>query len=262
MQRITSRRNAVVLRYRAAAAGDAPDLLLVGPRLVDEASTAGLALHHALVTAEALQRADVGPLVDRLEAAGVELATVSPAVMAAVSPTRSPAVMVALADRPATRAGRLYAEPPALVVVACDVQDPGNLGAMARGAEAGGASGLVAAGACADPYGWKALRGSMGSLLRLPTLRCRAAEDAAADARTHRCRVIAAMPREGRSLFEADLSGSVALLVGGEGPGLDAALAAAADERVSIPMRPPVESLNAAVAAALLVYEARRQRSA
>jgi TrmH family RNA methyltransferase len=148
------------------------------------------------------------------------------------------------------------------VVVACDIQDPGNLGAIARVAEAGGASGLVAAGRCADPFGWKALRGSMGSLLRLPTVRCAAPEDEVAEARRHGCRIVAAVPRGGLPLFQAALKGPVAFLIGGEGPGLAPALAAGADQRVSIPMHPPVESLNAAVAAALLVYEAWRQRTA
>jgi TrmH family RNA methyltransferase len=73
-------------------------------------------------------------------------------------------------------------------------------------------------------------------------------------------RIVATSPRDGRSLFDADLGGRLAILVGGEGPGLAPALVAEADQRLTIPMAPGVESLNAAVAAALLAYEARRQR--
>ena len=141
-----------------------------------------------------------------------------------------------------------------------DVQDPGNVGAIARVAEAGGATGLIAAGASADPFGWKALRGSMGSSLRLPVVSASAAE-AIADARRHDCRIVAAVPRDGRTLYDAQLGGPVAILIGGEGAGLPPALCDSADERVTIPMAPPVESLNTAVAAALVVYEARRQRA-
>src|SRR5207302_9520875 len=83
----------------------------------------------------------------------------------------------------------------------------------------------------------------------------------AAEAKRHGGRVIAAVPRDGRSLFDVDLSGRIAVLIGGEGQGLPSALADAADERVTIPMQAPVESLNAAVTAALIVYEARRQRT-
>jgi TrmH family RNA methyltransferase len=121
---------------------------------------------------------------------------------------------------------------------------------------------MIAAGASANPWGWKALRGSMGSALRLPTMHGVAADTAVAAARSHRCRVVAAVPRDGESWFDVDLTGPVAVLIGGEGHGLAPSLVDAADVRVTIPMLPPVESLNAAVTAALILYEARRQRSA
>ena len=72
---------------------------------------------------------------------------------------------------------------------------------------------------------------------------------------------MATVPRDGRSLFSVDLRRPTAVLIGGEGPGLPASIIEAADERITIPMQTPVESLNAAVTAALVVYEARRQRS-
>jgi TrmH family RNA methyltransferase len=153
-----------------------------------------------------------------------------------------------------------YAVDPPLVVIACDVQDPGNLGALIRVAEAGGASGVVAAGACADPVGWKALRGSMGSALRLPIVTQPAIGQAVAQAKSRGCRVVATAPRDGRSLFLADLKGPLAVLVGSEGSGLPDEVTRSADERISIPMAAPVESLNTAVTAALVVYEAKRQR--
>jgi TrmH family RNA methyltransferase len=144
--------------------------------------------------------------------------------------------------------------------VAVDVQDPGNLGAIVRVAEAAGATGFTAAGGSANPFGWKALRGSMGSALRLPIASQATADEAVADARRHGCRVIATVPRDGRSLFDVDLTGPIAVLIGGEGQGLTPSVLDAAAERVTIPMQTPVESLNAAVTAALIVYEARRQR--
>jgi TrmH family RNA methyltransferase len=143
--------------------------------------------------------------------------------------------------------------------VACDVQDPGNVGAIVRVAEAAGGTGLIAAGRCADPFGPKALRGSMGSALRLP-IAVAGVETAVADVRCHCCRVLAAVPRGGRSIFDIDLTGPVAILIGAEGGGLSRSILASTDECFSIPMRPQVESLNAAVTAALAVYEARRQR--
>jgi TrmH family RNA methyltransferase len=166
---------------------------------------------------------------------------------------------VALADRPrGSSVTRLRTKP--LVVVAIDVQDPGNLGAMVRVAEAGGATGVVVTGQSADPFGWKALRGSSGSALRLPIDVIADTGRALEEIRSRGCRVIATVPRDGRSFFDLDYTGPTAILIGAEGRGLPAPLVSAADERVTIPMQSPVESLNAAVAAALIVYEARRQR--
>jgi len=141
------------------------------------------------------------------------------------------------------------------------VQDPGNVGAIVRVAEAAGSTGLVAAAGSASPFGWKALRGSMGSALRLPVVAGVTADEAVAIGRGRGCRIVAAVPRDGRPIFDADLAGPLVILIGGEGRGLPGPLADAADERVTIPMQAPVESLNAAVTAALLLYEARRQRS-
>jgi TrmH family RNA methyltransferase len=141
------------------------------------------------------------------------------------------------------------------------VQDPGNVGAIVRVAEAAGASAVVVAGTSADPFGWKALRGSMGSALRLPISTTATVHAAVQDARNHHVAVVATVPHDGEPLFDAPLGGSAALLIGGEGPGLPADVIRTADSKITIPMEAPVESLNAAVAAALLLYEARRQRA-
>jgi RNA methyltransferase, TrmH family len=260
---ITSRQNPLVARFRTAARGDVGGVMLLdGAHLIADAIAAGIAFQLAAVTPASREDPGIGPLVDALLRKQVEVITVSASVMDAVSPVKTPSGIVALAERPDLNEARLYGDgEAALVVAAIDVQDPGNLGAIVRVAEAAGATGLLAAGGSANPFGWKALRGSMGSALRLPIVSQLTAEDALDAARAHGCRVVATAPRDGRSLFEVDLSGPTAILIGGEGQGLTPALAAAADERVTIPMQSPVESLNAAVTAALIVYEARRQRA-
>jgi len=258
---ITSRQNPIVARFRDAAKGASSDVLLLdGVHLVAEALGAGLRIRESAVINVRNVRPDVADLAARLRGREVPVATVSASVMEALSPVRSPSPVVALAERPVGAGGRVYRDTP-LVIVAIDIQDPGNVGAIVRVAEAGGASGVVCAGACADPFGWKALRGSMGSALRLPILVHRDIRTATDDARRHGCRIVATSPRGGQPLFASDLRGPVAILIGGEGPGLAPSEVDAADERVMIPMQPPVESLNTAVSAALMVYEARRQRS-
>jgi TrmH family RNA methyltransferase len=258
---ITSRQNPLVARFRTAARGDVGGVMLLdGAHLVGDAIAAAVTFQLAAVTPASVEEPAIRSLVNALHAGGVEVITVSASVMDAVSPVKTPTGIVALAERPAADPDRLYAGPAALVVAAVDVQDPGNLGAIVRVAEAAGATGLVAADGSANPFGWKALRGSMGSALRLPIVSEVTIEDAVAGARGHGCRIVASVPREGRSLFDIDLAGPTVVLIGGEGRGLAAAIADAADERVTIPMQSPVESLNAAVTAALIVYEARRQR--
>ena len=259
MEPITSRRNPLVARFRRAVGRDAGDdstALLEGPRLVEDALAAGLGVDVAAVSTSPGPR--VSALARRLEPVA-RVVRVTAAVMDALSPAATPSGLVALAAlRPAPVEDAMR-NPRPLVVGLSGVQDPGNVGAVIRAVEAGGASGVVTVGG-ADPLGWKALRGAMGSAFRLPIAR---AGDPAAVARlaaAHGLRVIAAAPRGGTPVAEIDLRSPCLLWLGAEGPGLDGDAAATADETVSVPMRPPVESLNIAVAAALIVYEAARQR--
>jgi len=257
---VTSRHNPLVARFRDAANGDGAVVLLDGAHLVADAMAAGVAIAIAAVTNASRAKPEIAAIADALAERGVEVIIVGAAVMNAISPVRSPTGIVAIADRPAGRLADAFARGVPLVVVAIDVQDPGNVGAIVRAAEAAGATGVVAAGASADPFGWKALRGSMGSALRLPVAAEVDADTVVEEARRRGCRIVATVPRDGTQLFDVDLSGPVALLVGGEGAGLPPALAAAAAARVTIPMQAPVESLNAAVTAAVILYEAHRQR--
>ena len=120
---------------------------------------------------------------------------------------------------------------------------------------------MLVAGASANPFSWKALRGSMGSALRMPITTGQTLDAIVQCARASGVRTVAAVPRDGRAPDATDWSGSVALLLGGEGRGLPAGLLTTCDDLVTIPMAAPVESLNVAVAGAILIYAARRQRA-
>jgi RNA methyltransferase, TrmH family len=268
MDVIASRKNPFVATVRRVADGDDRDrLLLDGLHLLEEARGAQVPIASAAFTARALAGADgkARRIAAALANTGVRVVQVTDPVMDALSPTAHPSGVVALAARPRRALDDVLGPdggPPPLVVVAVDVQDPGNVGAIARVAEAAGATGFVAAGQSADPFGWKALRGSMGSVLRLATV-----HDADAAA------VVGALRARSLQILGAALSGAVpfdavdwrapsACLVGSEGTGLPPAILEMTDRRVRIPMAPPVESLNVAVSAGLLLYEARRQRMA
>jgi TrmH family RNA methyltransferase len=147
-----------------------------------------------------------------------------------------------------------------LVLVLAGLQDPGNVGAIVRAAAAFGASGVVAIEGTANPFGWKALRGAMGGTFRLPIAARGSLPDVVAAAHELGVRLVAAVPRGGTPLPDLDLREPTAIVLGGEGAGLSSAVIAAVAETVSVPMQAPVDSLNVAIAAALILYEAMRQR--
>jgi len=236
-------------------------LLLDGAHLVREAMAAPLPFDSvAVADTHADSPSDEGVLARTLEDRGVAVWAVKDQAFRAMSPVREPSGIVAIVRRSPTTLGAIADGRDLFVLVVADVQDPGNLGSLIRVAEAGGVTGLVVCGDSANPFSWKAVRGSMGSVLRLPTARARSLPDALAELRGHGARTIAAAPRDGSEPDAADWSGPIALLLGGEGHGLDPDVVAGCDERVSIPMAPPVESLNVAAAGAVLVYAARRAR--
>ena len=244
--------------FRRVARGDQTLALLDGWHLVEEALRTDLVIDTVAVVG--VNEVPGSAVVAQALARGAEIVDVSPAVMDALSPVRAPSGVVALVRRRSVALNDLLTPAPPLILIAIDIQDPGNLGAMIRSAEAGGASGVVVLGASADAWGWKALRAAMGSTLRVPVLQGSDSETVIDALRAAGVQLVATVPRNGTDIGDIDWRKASAILIGGEGPGLSEPLLRAADSRISIPMQQPVESLNAAVAAALLVYEARRQR--
>ena len=250
---ITSRRHPLVLACRRIASGRAEDaeILLDGEHLLEDAIAAAVPITAVLTrTPEPL-------IVSRARAAGAEVHAVTADVIAAASPVRTPTGVVAIARwRPRSLTDVLRCAT-GLVLALIDVQDPGNVGAVIRSADALGAAAVVAAGATADPAGWRALRAAMGSTFRVPV--SQASVDALLDeARTHRTRVVATSAGDGERLDRARLSGLTVVLLGNEGAGLPDDVVRRADARLQVPMRSGVNSLNVAVTAALILYEAGR----
>ncbi len=258
---ITSRRHPLVGRCRDAADGHAGEVLLDGPHLVGDALAARLALHAVLVSEGADARPDIADILRLAHAAGHAVYRVTPAVLDAASPTRTPVGLLALTTLDLHDIARLVVPPPALVTVAIGVQDPGNVGTLVRSSEAAGATGFIAAGQSAHPFGWKALRGAMGSALRLPIARSADGLGAVRSARAHGLRIVALDASGDVDVYDADLRGPLALCAGGEGAGLPSAVLDESDLRLRIRMRAPVESLNVGVAASLVLFEVARQRA-
>jgi TrmH family RNA methyltransferase len=255
---ITSRQHPIVKEFRELARGDRELMLLDGWHLLTEAASADIPVEKIAICgppSSAEQR-----VVDRLRRNGAQIVDVSGMVLNALSPVNAPTGVVASARRPSVTQTAIVSPAPALVLAAAGLQDPGNAGAIIRSAAAAGATGVVFDESSADPWSWKALRASMGSAFRLPVLRTRTLGALIAEWRGAGIRIAATVPRGGTSMHDVDFTAPTALLLGGEGAGLSDDLIATADSRVSIPMHGGIESLNAAVAAALLLYEAQRQR--
>jgi TrmH family RNA methyltransferase len=185
-----------------------------------------------------------------------EARVVSDKTFRELSSTVTPQGVMALVRPPAWTLGQMMTAQ-ALVIVLDGVQDPGNAGAVLRAAEAFGATGAVFLKGTVNPYNPKCLRGSAGSAFRLPLVA--AVEPDAFLAAAPSC-VFAAMPRAGKRASDVDLTLPCAIVIGSEAHGVGSAIAARATG-VRIPTT-GVESLNAAVAAGVLLYEARRQRGA
>ena len=195
---------------------------------------------------------------EKLERTGYE--TVAPGVFGKISDTLTPQGILCVMARTEYRLEELLAVPKPVFVVLDNLQDPGNLGTIVRTGEGAGITGIIMSRGTVDIYNSKTIRATMGSIYRVPFIY---EEDL--------CKTVRALGERGIRTYAAYLAGEksydafsyregTAFLIGNEGNGLSVELAKSADEYLKIPMEGRVESLNAAVSAALLMYEAHRQR--
>jgi RNA methyltransferase, TrmH family len=250
-RRVESRQNSRIKELRAALARGArtPHIAVEGLHLIEEAVKSNLKLHTVFV------RSGNEGLLEHVELGDAEVLIVTEDVFLSATVTEHPQGIAALVDAPEfTPQAMLHSTP--LVVIAAGLQDPGNLGTLVRSAEAFGATGMILLPGTVSLWNAKTLRASSGSAFRLPVI-AMPADDAFAALREAGVQIVAAVARGGG---EPDLRRPIALLIGNEGSGLPDAWIAASDARVTIPCPGAVESLNAAVAGSILLYDAMRQR--
>jgi len=227
-----------------------------GPNLVKEALRAGLRVDCIFAGSEEAANA----IADGVDSAEVLL--VPGDQLRSILATESPQLVAALIEPPLwTWADVLEADSSALILVLAGIQDPGNLGTIVRSAEAFGASGVISLPGTVNLWNQKVLRASAGSVFRLPMVAV-GEEEALQQLRKAGVRVLTTAVEGAQAAQDVDLAGPVAMVIGNEGNGVPPELAAKADGAVTIPCPGPVESLNAAVAASVLLYEASRQRTA
>lgn len=257
MPAITSRSNETIKAVARLATRRADDrLVLEGPHLIQEALGAGLLLELVLATDEALATdADLQQLVPHLP---FPPTTVASNVLDSLADADSPRGVVAVAQRPS----RALPDPVRRGLYLDGVQDPGNLGALARVLEAAGGDVLLLGPGCVHPHHPRAVRASAGSLLRLPWVRTQS-PDQAREQTGEACWWGLDAGADSAVLWELETPSPphLVLAMGAEGPGLSPAARAICTAVVRIPLAPPVESLNVATAASIALFElVRRQR--
>lgn len=243
---------------RRRARRDTGQFVLEGPTLVAEARSAGVPLHQVFVDADVGFPGERWPTLADLDPDLIR--PVAPGVLARVLDTVTPQPIAAVATQPLASLGTVVvpgAGPASPVVVLAGVADPGNVGTIVRGAGAVGAT-VVALPGTADPFGPKAVRASAGAVLRVPVAEA-TVDDLLPALTTAGFAVWVADAAEGVAPEDAPLTGPVAVVVGNEAHGVPGDLVAAATGRLRIPMAAGTESLNAAMAATILLYEAARQ---
>lgn len=203
---------------------------------------------------------NAGALQQYCDASGICYEVVSDAVFDGVSDTQTPQGVLGIVRMPQYELADLLAKERTLLLILESIQDPGNLGTMLRTGEGAGITGVVMNQTTVDLFNPKTIRSTMGSIYRVPFF---VAEDLAAtieEIRAQGVSVYAAHLKGTVSYDEPDYTGASAFLIGNEGNGLSDEIAALADTYIRIPMEGRVESLNAAISASLLTYEANRQR--
>jgi len=229
-----------------------------GPKMLEEALRAGLRVAAVFVAAGS------EGLLERLDLAReTEILTLPKKLLDSALATETPQPIAALVEPPRWSWPDLLVQDQKkmLVLVLAGLQDPGNLGTILRSAEAFGATGVVTLPGTVSAWNPKAVRASAGSVFRVPLV---AASERTCLERLHEAgvRVLATTVRAAQPAALVDMTGPVALVIGNEGNGVADDLLAKAGAKITIPCPGPVESLNAAVAASVLLYEAARQRFA
>lgn len=271
LRRVEGRHNQLVKQVRQAFSRgeltEAGDCAIEGVRLVEEAIRSGLRFK-AVIFSDAAQS-----IAERLLpqlGANVETVLVPDRLFDGLVSSESPQGVAALVKLTTFSVGDILERSQlGPILVLAGLQDPGNFGTILRSAEAFGSAGVIVGEGTVSPFNWKVVRASAGSLFRLPIVHGHGTDKKkpiifaglCQELHAHSVRLIATSSHKGTPLNETDLKTPAAIFVGNEGAGLAREVMARIEEVISIPHTPQVESLNAGVAASIVLYEAARQRA-
>jgi TrmH family RNA methyltransferase len=233
--------------------------LVDGAREIGRALAAGARLEEAWVARERIRSPEGVAALAAVEAAGAPIVEATSELLARLAYGDRDDGIVAIVATPRSDLDALTLPAAPLVAVVEGVEKPGNLGAILRSADGAGVDAVIAADPASDPWSPNAIRASIGAVFSVP-LAVDSVEAAQAWLDRHEIRIVAADPDGELPYHAVDLTGAVAIVLGAEAAGLSAAWRSDGITRVRIPMRGAADSLNVAATAAILLFEARRQR--
>jgi len=265
MKEISANDNPVIKKFRALSMKKQRDKLglyiIEGPNLLEEALNGKAKIGQILFDEEALSRSEeLAGLARMAEERKIPAAVASPSLFLKASNTDTPQGVIAWVEKPVWTKEQFFAPEGGNIIVLDRLQDPGNLGTILRTADSAGFSGAMILKGTGDIYGPKTVRAATGTLFRLPVLFCDGPEEAMAVLRSHGKRVFATALENSDTYFNCDLRYDAAIVIGNEGNGICEEILSGADQNITIPMEGNTESLNAGIAAGILMYEALRQR--
>lgn len=265
MKEISAKNNPVIKKFRALSRKKYRDELglyiIEGPNLLREALSHGAEVGQVLFDEEALfHSAELQKLAEEIRLKKLPAALVSPSLFLETTDTDTPQGVLAWVKKREWTQEDFFSPLGGNLIVLDRLQDPGNLGTILRTAVSAGFSGALLLKGCGDVYGPKTVRACAGALFRLPVMVCDGPKEAVSLLRRHKKRIFAAALEESRIYFQCDLRSDAAIVIGNEGNGICREILSEADQNITIPMEGETESLNAGVAAGILMYEAFRQK--
>jgi RNA methyltransferase, TrmH family len=260
---ITSKENSAVKYLRSLSEPKTRKkervFLIEGMKMVEEALRDGQGIIR-IVAAPDLVRHHGKGILKLAESRSVEVLWVSAQLMDIISENKTPQPVAAVVKIKSHSEDEVLAHSAKLIVIAHQLQDPGNLGTIIRTAEAVGASGVAITSNTVDPYSPKAVRASMGSIVRLPIIQIGEGAAFLQTCRQKGFQTVATVVTGKQTHFALDLTKPTAIILGQEGTGLPQEIMDHVDLQARIPLAETMDSLNVATAAAVVLYEAMRQR--
>lgn len=233
-----------------------------GIRLVEEAVHSGWEILFCIFTEESQRQKRVQNILEELESRKCRLVQVTSSIYDKITDTEQPqGIMLVMKKALYALRGIIDENNVPFLIVLDQVQDPGNIGTIIRTADAAGCTGVLMTKGCADLFGGKTVRSTMGSLFHLPIIQGLSTQDIVSFLKEKRIALFAATLDGAQIYYNTDLSGAVALVFGNEGNGVSAEMLACSNNRLYIPIIGKSESLNVSASAAVILYETVRQRS-